>query len=393
MARAGFTQGRLAAVTGATGFVGRRLVYALTAAGWRVRVLVRRSGAGMWVHANTEVVVGDLDDPAALETLAKGAEVVIHAAGLIKARSREAFFEVNVAGARRMAEAVGEGRMVLISSLAARAPELSHYAASKRAGEEAVRKILGERLTVMRPPAIYGPGDRETLALFQVARATPCLPTPGSAAARLALIHVDDVSASVLAHLDGVWTPGVFALGGARPAGYGWRDLPGGGRRRRPHAGPRSLAVRADSGRRRRLRGRRPPARGPGDLHPRQGPRAAARRLVGERGRAATRPALALRRAREGLRGHRGLVSPGRMAGLNGARFPGAWRIPLKNHHARRTNRGSSVKRPPSGCGPRAWLKPMSQTCYGVMGVIHRPRSLEAVWPDATKPSTGVSGQ
>lgn len=224
MARAGLTQGRLAAVTGATGFVGRRLTHALTAAGWRVRVLVR-PGPGMWVNADTQVVLGDLTDQAALEALAQGTDVVIHAAGLIKARSREAFHAVNAEGARRMAQAVGEGRMVLISSLAARAPGLSDYAASKRAGEEAARSVLGDRLTVMRPPAIYGPGDRETLALFRVAGASPCLPTPGASAARLALVHVDDVSASVLARLDGPWNPGAFAVGGARPDGYGWREI------------------------------------------------------------------------------------------------------------------------------------------------------------------------
>jgi nucleoside-diphosphate-sugar epimerase len=225
MARAGFTQGRLAAVTGATGFLGRRLVPALKAAGWRVRVLVRPSSPGMGDDADVEVVSGDLGNPVALEALAQGADVVVHAAGLIKARDRAAFFDVNVEGARRVALAVGEGRMVLISSLAAREPALSDYAASKRAGEEAARDVLGERLTVLRPPAIYGPGDRETLALFRLAGAAPCLPTPGSAAARLALAHVDDVAASVLGRLDGRWTAGVFAVGGARPEGYGWREI------------------------------------------------------------------------------------------------------------------------------------------------------------------------
>jgi nucleoside-diphosphate-sugar epimerase len=225
VARSGFTQGRLAAVTGATGFVGRHLVHALTAAGWNVRVLVRPSGPGTWDNADTEVVSGDLDDPATLERLAQGTDIVVHAAGLIKARDRAAFFDVNVEGARRMAQAVGEGRMVLISSLAARAPALSDYAASKRAGEEAARSVLGERLAVLRPPAIYGPGDRETLALFQLAAASPCLPTPGSAAARLALAHVDDVAASVIARVDGLWDAGVFAVGGARPEGYGWREI------------------------------------------------------------------------------------------------------------------------------------------------------------------------
>ena len=224
MTGSGVAQSRLAAVTGGTGFVGRRLVCALTVAGWRVRALVRPSGAGK-VEAGAEVVSGDLGDPAALATLARDADVVIHAAGLVKARNRAEFYEVNVEGARRMALAVGDGRMVLISSLTAREPQLSHYAASKRMGEEAAKEVLGERLVVLRPPAIYGPGDRETLGLFQLAGLSPLMPTPRSAAARLALTHVDDVTASVLARLGGSWTPGVFALGGARPEGYGWREI------------------------------------------------------------------------------------------------------------------------------------------------------------------------
>jgi nucleoside-diphosphate-sugar epimerase len=181
----------------------------------------------MWVNADTEVVKGDLNDPKALEALARGATVVVHAAGLIKARSPPEFHAVNAEGPRRMAQAVGEGRMILISSLAAREPALSDYAASKLAGEAAAREVLGERLVTLRPPAIYGPGDRETLGLFRLAAVSPCLPTPASATARLALAHVDDVAANVLARLDGLWTPGVFAVGGARPEGYGWREILG----------------------------------------------------------------------------------------------------------------------------------------------------------------------
>jgi len=215
----------LAAVTGATGFVGRRLVPALEASGWRVRVLARRSAPGPWGAAGREVVVGDLDDRAALEALVAGADVVIHLAGLIKARDRAAFFAVNADGAGRMAQAVGGGRMMQVSSLAARTPTLSDYAASKRAGEEAAAAILGDRLTVMRPPAIYGPGDRETLALFQLAAAAPVMPVPASRKARLALAHVDDVAAALISRLGAAWAPGTFAIAGGRPSGYGWREI------------------------------------------------------------------------------------------------------------------------------------------------------------------------
>jgi nucleoside-diphosphate-sugar epimerase len=115
--------------------------------------------------------------------------------------------------------------MILVSSLAARAPELSDYAASKRAGEGAALEVLGPRLTVFRPPAIYGPGDRETLGLFRLAARSPVLPLPGRPEARLALAHVDDV-AGVIADLAArESSPGAVSFGGARPSGYDWREI------------------------------------------------------------------------------------------------------------------------------------------------------------------------
>ncbi len=218
----------LVAVTGGTGFLGRRLTVALMAAGWRVRVLARGPTAGLWGDMAPDVTIGDVRDSAALTALMEGAEALVHVAGLIKAANRAAFFDVNREGARLAAEAALAarcGRVVQVSSLAARAPALSDYAASKRAGEDAARAILGDRLMVMRPPAIYGPGDRETLGLFQLARSSPVIPMPRSTATRLALAHVDDVARQVIESLSGDWVAGTFAFGGARPAGYGWREI------------------------------------------------------------------------------------------------------------------------------------------------------------------------
>jgi nucleoside-diphosphate-sugar epimerase len=225
MSVAGGSAERLLALTGATGFLGRRLVPALAARGWTVRALCRGPAPDdHWDGDPTEWVRGDLGDPEALERLTAGADVTIHAAGLIKARDRAEFFAVNTDGAANVARAAS-GRVILISSLAAREDQLSDYAASKRAGEEVTREILAERLTILRPPAIYGPGDRATLGLFQLAASSPVLPVPAAPAARLALAYVDDVVAEICAAAEASAWGGHYAIGGARPAGYGWDEI------------------------------------------------------------------------------------------------------------------------------------------------------------------------
>ena len=219
----------VAALTGASGFLGAHLVRALDAAGFAVRVLARRApSAPGWGEVEPEVVAGDLSDGAALSRLVCGAAVVVHAAGAIKAPDLAGFMAVNRDGTARLAEAMAElapdAHMVLVSSLAAREPQLSAYAASKHAGEEAALAVLGARVSVARPPAIYGPGDRETFALFQAASALPALPVL-SETARLALIHVEDAAAAVAA-MARAPTPGTWSLADAK-AGYGWREIMG----------------------------------------------------------------------------------------------------------------------------------------------------------------------
>jgi nucleoside-diphosphate-sugar epimerase len=220
--------GRLAAVTGATGFLGAHLVRAFTAAGWRVRALARREPSPPgWGEAAPEVVSGDLSDEAALIRLIEGADVVVHAAGAIKAPDLSGFMTVNRDGTARLAALVRrlapEARFLLVSSLAAREPGLSDYAASKRAGEDAAARIMPPgRLTIARPPAIYGPGDRETLTIFKAAALSPVLPVP-SATARLALVHVEDAASAIATLAEG--PSGVYALADQRPEGHSWREI------------------------------------------------------------------------------------------------------------------------------------------------------------------------
>jgi uncharacterized protein YbjT (DUF2867 family) len=216
---------RTVALAGATGFLGRRLLGEMSRRGWRLRVLVRRpADASAMAGAGLETVLGDFGDAAALEQLVEGVDVTVNCAGLIKARRRGEFDAVNRDGAARLASAA-KGRVILISSLAAREPGLSDYAASKRAGEEACREVAGDRLAIVRPPVIYGPGDRETLALFRLAQSSPFAPTPARPKARLAIAHVDDVVSALVDIIERPSLSGTYAIGGERPRGYAWSEI------------------------------------------------------------------------------------------------------------------------------------------------------------------------
>ena len=190
-----------------------------------MRILARRDPIDpLWTDIEPEVVLGDLSDELALKALVRDADAVIHGAALVKARSAGEFAAVNREGARRLAAiAHGTPNVVLVSSLAAREPALSRYAASKRAAEEAMAEILGPQLTIARPPAIYGPGDRELLPVFQAADALPALPVL-SRTARVGMIHVEDAARQVAALADRP-TGRPVALSDARPEGYSWPEL------------------------------------------------------------------------------------------------------------------------------------------------------------------------
>ncbi len=223
---------RSVAVTGATGFIGGALVRRLVAEGWRVRVLVRHLPTNPDLAAlPIETVLGSLDDRESLRELVRGTHAVVHTAGLVKARSRKEFFDANAAGVARLAEAAAEQspgpRVIHVSSLAAREPALSAYAASKRAGEEALAQT-GDSLswTILRPPAVYGPRDPSTLIFFRwIAKGIGPLPAPETA--RLSLLHVDDLGQAILAVLKSgdVTAGGTYELDDGHPGGYSWRAM------------------------------------------------------------------------------------------------------------------------------------------------------------------------
>ena len=214
----------LVAVTGASGFVGPHLVSALARRGWKVRLLLRRwSPLPSLAGVEAEIVWGDLADEAALRRLVDGAAAVVHAAGLIKVRHASDFMTVNRDGTARLAALAPQAMFLLLSSLAAREPGLSPYAASKRAAEEALAARTGPWLAV-RAPAVYGPGDRETLSYFKTAE-RGIAPQPMGRGTRLSLIHVADLADALALALAAPLPASVYEIGDGRVEGYDYADM------------------------------------------------------------------------------------------------------------------------------------------------------------------------
>ncbi|PCD03932.1 epimerase [Sphingomonas spermidinifaciens] len=210
----------LLAITGGTGFVGKRLIDRALAAGHRIRALTRRTQAA---REGVDWVSGALDTPEALAALLAGVDAVIHVAGVVNARDKAGFVAGNVTGTEAVvaaAKAAGTPRFVHVSSLSAREPELSTYGWSKAEGEAAVLAALPDA-AVVRPPAIYGPGDHEMLELFRLAaRGVVPLPPPG----RFSTIHVDDLADLLLA-LASSDAAGLFEVDDEAPMGWSHVDF------------------------------------------------------------------------------------------------------------------------------------------------------------------------
>lgn len=216
------------ALTGATGFIGATLLSHLTGAGWHVRALYRpRNGRVPPSLPGVQWLPGNLEDEDALGALVAGTDAVIHCAGAVRGAGRADFDRVNVDGARRVALAAARQaqtpRFLLLSSLAARVPELSHYAGSKWRGECAVQAASESmRWTVLRPPAVFGPGDRELLPLFRCI-ANGFAPLPAGANGRFSLIYVEDLATAVVRWLAADAGYGqTFELDDGHPGGYDW---------------------------------------------------------------------------------------------------------------------------------------------------------------------------
>jgi nucleoside-diphosphate-sugar epimerase len=219
------------ALTGATGFIGRVLLKHLLEQGYRVKALYRPSSTPP--PTSTDSVLwheGNLNDEDSLRALVDGVDAVIHCAGAVRGATLEQFKKVNSEGVERLLRIATEqqvARFILISSLAAREPGLSAYAASKKLGEDVLRQYSNKiSWCILRPPAVYGPGDREMQPLLQLIK-RGIVPVIGDKNGRFSLIHVDDLAAAAycLLRASHLQQGQCFELHDGHPGGYTWQQI------------------------------------------------------------------------------------------------------------------------------------------------------------------------
>jgi nucleoside-diphosphate-sugar epimerase len=207
-------------VTGASGFIGRRLARELVRRGDEVACLVRRTSRTAPLSClPVELVVGDLGDPGSLDAAVKGRDRVFHLAGVVQALDEADFDTANTRGTANLVGAClraapGLKRFVFVSSIAAAGPggpgrpvvetdapkPVSAYGRSKLAAENAVRETgAGLPATIVRPPNVLGPGSKELAGAIGLLRRR-LSPVIGDGRPRTSLVDVDDlVSALILA--------------------------------------------------------------------------------------------------------------------------------------------------------------------------------------------------
>jgi len=193
-------------ITGATGFVGPRVVHALRAEGRPVRALVRDEAAGEQLrNLGCETVVGDVTDPASLRPAVEGCDVVVHLVALLTGKPED-FERVMSQGTRDLVAAAREAgvrRFILMSALGTdeRTKELVPYYRAKWEMEQTV-KASGLEYVIFRPSFVFGP-DGGALAQFRrIAKLAPVTPIVGPGTQRIQPIWIDDVAGYFAAAVD-----------------------------------------------------------------------------------------------------------------------------------------------------------------------------------------------
>ena len=211
-------------VTGGSGFLGSHVIEQLSQSGRSVRALVRRSSDTKFLRSlsNVELCDGAIDDRASLERAVNGVEAVVHSAGLVKARNLDEFMRVNARGTENLLAACLPHastlkRFVQVSSITVGGPSdaygnpvpvdatprpVTDYGRSKLAAELAVLAKKDQlKVTIIRPPAIYGPRDREILAFFKSIK-MGVLPLLGSPQSKLSMTYGPDCARACIRAID-----------------------------------------------------------------------------------------------------------------------------------------------------------------------------------------------
>ena len=202
-----------ALVTGANGFVGSHLVEALLKKGYEVVCLVRnKSDLRFLSGLNLEYKCGDVTDADSLREPLKGVDFIFHVAGITRAKNREEYFKVNASGTKNLVQACFETnpdvkRFIYVSSQTAAGPgkdlhpidenakcePINNYGKSKLEGEKEVLNFQDKLpVTIIRPPAVYGPRDKDILYFFQMIN-KGIIPSFGLKESYLSLVYVKDL--------------------------------------------------------------------------------------------------------------------------------------------------------------------------------------------------------
>lgn len=230
-------------ITGGTGFIGSHLAEALLHRNPSddIRCLVR--SRLKWLDGKPVTPIkGDLNDIEALHEGMRDADLVFHLAAMVKAPREETLHHANVEGTEnlvRVAQKAGVRNIVMLSSLAAAGPSFSRplteddpmmpismYGRSKKLMEEMVHRTASSSdcITLLRPPAVYGPREEQILSFFQIASRGICPIVGGNGESRISMVHVADVVQALLLAA-GRQKPGVHTYFVSGEDVHSWNEI------------------------------------------------------------------------------------------------------------------------------------------------------------------------